>query len=86
VRPTGLAVVMDGQQAREIRARFGLPPRRVVLLGDFDPDRTAPRAIPDPFDEPDDVFDEVYARIERCAAGLADALAAAWRGSAGAMR
>ncbi len=81
VQRAGLVVAMDAQQARALRVRFGEEVRRVVLLGDFDPHPhpVEGRAIADPWDQPDEVFDEVYARIERCAAGLADAVLAAWR-------
>jgi protein-tyrosine phosphatase len=69
-----LVVVMDAQQARTLRDRFGISPRKVVLLGDFDSDRKAPRAITDPYAGSDAVFDAVYGRIERCVRPLAEAV------------
>jgi protein-tyrosine phosphatase len=67
-------VVMDPVQRRGICDRFGRSRRDVLVLGDFDPQPIATRAIPDPVKQSPDVFAEVYARIERCARELARAI------------
>jgi protein-tyrosine-phosphatase len=74
VRAADLVLTMDGEQAREIRRRFGKPASQVLVLGDFDPVAGAPRTISDPFGQPAVEYDRVYGRIERCAKGLADAV------------
>lgn len=74
VRNADLVVTMDAAQAREIRRRFRKPLSQILVLGDFDPDLSEGRAIADPFGRPPTEYDRVYARIERCAAGLAEAV------------
>jgi protein-tyrosine phosphatase len=74
VEAADLVVVMDANQAREIRQRFGRARADVILLGDFDPDPIATRQILDPVYQPVSVFSEVYARIERCSVLLASSL------------
>ena len=61
-----LVVVMDGDQAHAVARRFRVPRQRIVLLGDLDPQPIEQRAIEDPMERPRDVFDRVYARIDRC--------------------
>jgi protein-tyrosine-phosphatase len=68
-------VVMEPAQGRAVCERFGTQPRDVVILGDLDPELPDTRAIRDPVNQPADVFDEVYARIERCVGALAGVLA-----------
>jgi protein-tyrosine phosphatase len=74
VRAADLIVVMDPTQARAVRDRFGRLPREIVVLGDLDPDAVATPAIRDPVEQGVEVFEESYARIERCVAALAQAL------------
>jgi protein-tyrosine phosphatase len=74
VASAGLVVVMDAEQAGEIRMRFGRARSDVIVLGDLDPEPIATREILDPVYQPVSVFSEVYARIERCSARLAGAL------------
>lgn len=74
-----LWVVMDPGQRRRAIFDFGVPAADVVLLGDFDPAPIETRAIPDPIERPDAVYDAAYARIERCVGALATMLAAAER-------
>lgn len=68
---------MDRQNCRRLIA-VGAPPVRVVLLRSFDPLlRGRPEnelEVPDPYTEPDEAFDEVYAMVERACAGLIDHL------------
>jgi protein-tyrosine phosphatase len=66
VRPASIIVVTDPAQGREIRARFGRAEDDVVVLGDFDPQPIDSRKIRDPVNQPLEVFEETYARIERC--------------------
>ena len=63
---------MDDRQARALADTAGCAP--VVLLGDLDPDPIQTRTILDPYDQPEPVFEEVYARIDRCVAALVRAL------------
>jgi protein-tyrosine phosphatase len=70
MRAAELVVVMDMRQ-RDAVDKFA---PHAVILGDLDPDPIAKRSIRDPWRLPPDVFDEVYSRIDRCAAALATAL------------
>jgi protein-tyrosine-phosphatase len=70
VRRADLIVVMDPAQARAIRDRFARPLRDIVVLGDLDPAPLAARTIQDPVDQPLEMFEQSYARIERCVAEL----------------
>jgi protein-tyrosine phosphatase len=81
-RAADFIVVMDSMQHRTVCERFGRPARDVLLLGDFDPLPIQTRAIRDPVECPPAVFEEVYARIDRCVT----VLAAAIKGSVGADR
>lgn len=69
-----LIVVMDPAQGRAIRDRFGGLRGEILLLGDLDPAPIAMRAIRDPVDQDVEVFEESYARIERCVAELIQVL------------
>lgn len=66
-----LVIVMDRGQRGRLREQFG---RRtgVLVLGDLDPEPIDTRTIRDPFDQSDEVFDQVYARIDRCVGTLKD--------------
>ena len=68
-----LVVVMDVHQRRRLEEQFGRR-RGVLVLGDLDPEPIDTRTIRDPYDQADEVFDQVYARIERCVAALATSL------------
>ena len=74
VRAADLLIVMDTAQRNTIRDRFGRDRRDVLLLGDFDPLPIKTRAIRDPVDGAPALYDEVYARIDRCATALAGAI------------
>lgn len=80
VRGADLVVVMDAVQRRAVVEQFGARADDVVLLGDFDPAPIEMRAIRDPVEQPLDVFEEAYGRIDRCATMLAKAIGAAPRG------
>lgn len=74
VREADLVVVMDDRQRRALRRRFGttLP---VLVLGDLDPEPIDTRGIRDPYNQPEHVFEAVFARIDRCLDVLVDAIA-----------
>ena len=74
VRAVDVLLVMDLAQRRDLCDRFGCRPRDVFLLGDFDPQPIRTRAIQDPIERSLAVYEDVYARIERCAAGFVGAL------------
>ncbi len=74
-RDADVAIVMEPKQLRQLRKvagaeQGGLP----IVLGDLDPEPIDRRAIIDPYDQPDDVFEAVYERIDRCCRALAEAL------------
>lgn len=73
VQSTDLVIVMDRGQQRQLADRFA---RRdgILVLGDLDPMPIDTRTIRDPFDQPDEIFDSVYDRIERCVDALAQCL------------
>ena len=77
VRAADLIVVMDLPQRHEICVRFGRTERDVLVLGDLDPQPMETRRIRDPVRQPLAVFEQTYARIERCVRELARAVAAA---------
>jgi protein-tyrosine-phosphatase len=71
LREVDLVVVMDAQQRRRlVTARHDLR-GRVVLLGDFDPEPATTRTVPDPVEQPAEVFRTCYDRIDRCVGALA---------------
>ncbi|MGH7591020.1 MAG: hypothetical protein ACREL2_06240 [Gemmatimonadales bacterium] len=69
-RSVDLVLVMDERQRRAVCDLFGGDPSSVIVLGDLDPASIDSRAIRDPINQPSRVYDEVYARIERCAREL----------------
>ncbi len=76
VRDAELIVVMDPAHGRALRVRFGVGARVVLVLGDLDPEAIETRAIRDPLDQGLEVFQETYARIDRCIEGLVTAIGA----------
>lgn len=74
--PGTLILVMD-QRQRDAILRLAPAGVEVALLGDFDPEPIGRRNILDPIECPRPVFDAVYERLDRCAAGLLDAIAPA---------
>jgi protein-tyrosine-phosphatase len=65
---------MDQSHVDQLRTRFDVDPRKIVWLGDFDPEPVKTRAIPDPYGGDATVFEGCYRRIARCSARLAAAL------------
>ncbi|MCA3003858.1 MAG: low molecular weight phosphotyrosine protein phosphatase [Phycisphaerales bacterium] len=74
-------IAMDADNARTLTSR-GADPERIRLLRAFDPALADVHdhqtlAVPDPYHEADDAFDEVFARIRAAGDGLVDAILAA---------
>lgn len=69
-----LIVVMDKVQARAVRDVYSGSDRHVLILGDLDPEPIETRHIQDPIDQPRDVFERCYARIDRCVGQLVQAV------------
>lgn len=74
-----LIVVMSAEQKREIRNRFGYPARRLVVLGDLDPQAGERRTLIDPWNRPVEVLISAADRIERCVQVLVQELPTAAR-------
>lgn len=64
--------VMSKVQKRDIQVQFDADPGRVWVLGDLDPDPIRKRTIRDPVEQPEEVFEEVYDRIDRCLRVIAE--------------
>jgi protein-tyrosine-phosphatase len=75
VADAGLIIVMDAEQARQIARASESATGRVIVAGDLDPLNRDVRTIRDPWQQPLEVFERAYARLERCAAVLANELA-----------
>lgn len=67
-----LIFVMDRVQQRALRRRTDRDD--VFVLGDLDPAWAGRRTIRDPVEQPREVFEEVYGRIDRCVERLASLL------------
>lgn len=76
-----VVIVMSSDHRRDLARRFG---RRsgVLLLGDLDTRAIETRTITDPFNRPEQVFAEVYDRIDRCLGRLWEV----WRNGGGGPR
>lgn len=69
-----LFLVMNATQRRAVTWSFGGDRGRVVLLGDLDPRPIRRRTILDPVLRPEEVFRQVYGRVDRCVRNLVDQL------------
>ncbi|MFW6088885.1 MAG: hypothetical protein ACODAB_03965 [Gemmatimonadota bacterium] len=77
-RDAEVTLVMAPAQLRQLRQVTGAEPGGpAIVLGDLDPHPIDRRTIVDPYGRPDDVFEAVYERIDRCCETLVDALACA---------
>jgi protein-tyrosine phosphatase len=81
VRRYDLLVVMEERQRRAIAATY--PYRALLVLGDLDPEPIDTRTIRDPFAQTEAVFEQSFARIDRCLQLLVDTLYPLGRGRAG---
>jgi protein-tyrosine-phosphatase len=57
---------MEPEQQDRVCGNFGRWRADVIVLGDLDPEPITRRAIQDPVEQPASVFEESYARIDRC--------------------
>ena len=62
-----LVIVMEARQAQVLRHAFGGIAAHVVIAGDLDPAGLDGRTIRDPWSQPIEVFEESFARLDRCA-------------------
>jgi protein-tyrosine phosphatase len=69
-KEASLVLVMTSAQARAAEREAGAAATSIEILGDFDPGEVSQRDIPDPYGEPDEVFRQVFDRIDRCLATL----------------
>ena len=69
-----IVVVMNSDQAREIGRKFAIERRRIVVAGDLDPAFHGGRAIPDPWNQSIEVFNDCFDRLDRCGAALVEML------------
>lgn len=70
VRAMDLILVMEAVQRDQITLWHGADARRVVVLGDLDPEPIDTRTVRDPILQPLETFTETYSRIDRCVAEL----------------
>jgi protein-tyrosine-phosphatase len=75
VKESHLVVVMSPAQEAEICRRFDYPGRRVLVLGDLDPEPIRTREVADPWNQPHQVLEESTLRVTRCVRELVAALA-----------
>ncbi len=61
-----LLLVMERSHATICRDEFRADGRRILLLGDLDPDLPRRRAVPDPWGGPREDFESAFDRIDRC--------------------
>lgn len=66
VDSTDLFLVTADNQARTLEHVHGISPKRIVHLGDLDPDPVRTRTIVDPWGKDAEVFRQSYDRIDRC--------------------
>lgn len=69
LKATDLIVVMDVRQ-RDAVTNLIRRPERILVLGDLDPDGIDTRTIQDPYGHPEDVFERVFDRLDRCVGEL----------------
>jgi protein-tyrosine phosphatase len=75
LREVDLVLAMSPRQRRQLRQEVaGEHGGLHIILGDLDPEPIDRRTIVDPFGEPDEVFEAVYERIDRCCRALVGAL------------
>lgn len=74
VSDADLVIVMDSDQARQIRRGFRIERARIVIAGDLDRSFDASRGIRDPWKQASDVFESSFDRLDRCAATLVSVL------------
>lgn len=83
LRAADLVIVMDSAQATMLQLRFGTLPGTGLVLGDLDPLPITGRTIVDPWGREESVYEDCYARIERCVNSLVQLLASPERVAGG---
>jgi glycosyltransferase involved in cell wall biosynthesis/protein-tyrosine-phosphatase len=81
LRANDLIVVMEPAQRRNLIETFGVPPERILVFGDLDPQPIVSRTIVDPYGGSQEVFTACYRRLDRCVAALTTIIADASRPS-----
>lgn len=76
LRTSSLIVVMSAAQAATICTTYPPEASKLLVLGDLDPLPIATRTVNDPWNGSATVFDESYARIDRCIRILVDCITA----------
>lgn len=61
-----LVVVMGPGQRAEVARDFGVEKKRILILGDLDPETPKRRTVLDPLGLPLEAFEETYDQIDRC--------------------
>ncbi len=74
VRTAELVLVMDSRHRYAVRGLLRGDSRDVFVLGDLDPEPIERRTIHDPVGQSKDVFEQTYARIDRCLRELVRAM------------
>jgi low molecular weight protein-tyrosine phosphatase len=77
LRDADLVLVMEATQQQAITSVHRSRAATTLMLGDFDPEPIATRAIADPYGRSLEEFAECYRRLDRCVAMLAATLDAA---------
>lgn len=67
VRDAELVVVMDEMQARRLVLEFRARPAQVIVAGDLDPLPLGTRRVRDPWQQPIEIFEACFDRLDRCA-------------------
>jgi protein-tyrosine phosphatase len=75
LRDVDLVIVMDPVQARALAQRHGVDPRRIVLAGDLHCANGDLRVVRDPWQQPIEVFEQTYDRLDQCASVLTNWIA-----------
>lgn len=73
-RTADVVIVMDEAQSRYLASYVGVHPKRILIAGDLDPEKSSTRTIQDPYQQSIDEFEECFERLDRCAATLAESL------------
>jgi len=71
-----LLVLVDNRHLRRLRRSVGPITTAAVHLGDLDPEPIRSRTIRDPWGQELRVYDDVFDRLDRCLAVLAEAVTA----------
>jgi protein-tyrosine-phosphatase len=69
-----IVIVMDSDQAVELARLFPMDRARIIVAGDLDPRFDVSRAIVDPWNRSQEVFESSFDRLDRCAATLVSML------------